>query len=101
MDLLARHKTGGALKLYKGTSPAGEGLGDGDTATQIGTNWTAAHIPLLASGGDADNDNLPDLWATTTDNSAGLRFYPRITPTTHGTPIIVGTGGWNQFQAIS
>jgi hypothetical protein len=101
VDLLARQRSTGDLFLYPGTGPAGEGLGVGATRTEIGHGWTPTSRPLIASGGDADNDSKPDLWATSPDTGKGLYFYPAITTTGHGIPTSVGTGGWLDFQTLS
>ncbi|MEU4209415.1 VCBS repeat-containing protein [Streptomyces sp. NPDC026206] len=101
VDLVSRRRSSGEMYVYPGSGPAGEGLGDGSTRRQFGQHWTAAYRPLIASGGDADNDGVPDLWATTTDNNAGLLFYPKITTRDHGDPFPVGTGGWGDFTALS
>ncbi|EYT83043.1 hypothetical protein CF54_09705 [Streptomyces sp. Tu 6176] len=98
VDILAREKATGALYLYPGTGPTGAGLGP---RIQIGTYWFPTNRPLITSGGDADNDGKPDLWATSPETGKGLYFYPAITPTTHGTPTTVGTSGWDAFQALS
>ncbi|ANH91168.1 large secreted protein [Streptomyces sp. SAT1] len=98
VDILAREKSTGALYLYPGTGPTGAGLA---SRVRIGTGWTPTSRPLIASGGDADNDGKPDLWATSPDTGKGLYFYPAITPTTHGTPTAVGTNGWDAFEALS
>ncbi|MGW7280164.1 VCBS repeat-containing protein [Streptomyces sp. NPDC054844] len=101
VDLLTRQRSTGDLFLYPGTGPAGEGLGQGSTRTEIGHGWTPTNRPLITSGGDADNDNKPDLWATSPETGKGLYFYPAVTNTGHGTPVSVGTGGWLDFQTLS
>ncbi|MET9822667.1 MULTISPECIES: VCBS repeat-containing protein [unclassified Streptomyces] len=101
VDFLARQRSTGDLFLYPGTGPAGEGLGVGETRIKIGEGWTPANRPLITSGGDADNDNKPDLWATSPDTAKGLNFYPAVTTTGHGTPIPVGTNGWLDFETLS
>ncbi|HBF83658.1 MAG TPA: hypothetical protein DD420_28160, partial [Streptomyces sp.] len=95
VDLIARHKTNGELRLYQGTGPAGEGLGNGSTSTVIGTGWTSAHRPLLTAFPDAGTDNKADIFATGSDSN--LYLYSNLS----GTGVIVGTGGWGNFQAIS
>lgn len=101
VDILGRNKTNGAVYFYPGTGPAGEGLGTGATRVQIATDWTAANRPLIASGGDADNDGKPDLWASSPETGKGLYFYPRVTSTGYGAPVLVGTSGWLDFQTLS
>ncbi|MER5619259.1 hypothetical protein [Streptomyces sp. NPDC002215] len=44
---------------------------------------------------DANGDAKTDLWATGGD--AQLYFYPNIS----GSGVIVGTSGWNDFQALN
>ncbi|MEV4437553.1 VCBS repeat-containing protein [Streptomyces sp. NPDC049577] len=100
-DLIARERSAGALFLYQGTGPAGEGLGSLSGRVQIGRNWWPTTRPLITSGGDGDNDGTPDLWATTDNENAGLLFYPKVTPSGHGDPRAIGTGGWSAFQSLS
>lgn len=101
VDFLARQRSTGDLFLYPGTGPAGEGLGVGETRIKIDDGWTPASRPLITSGGDADNDNKPDLWATSPNTANGLHFYPAVTTTGHGAPISVGTNGWLDFETLS
>ncbi|MFE0633495.1 FG-GAP repeat domain-containing protein, partial [Streptomyces sp. NPDC058864] len=102
VDLIGRNKTSGALYFYPGTGPAGEGLGTVTTRIQIATDWTAANKPLITSGGDADNDGKPDLWATSPETGKALYFYPKLTSTGYGTPVLVGvSSGWLDFQTLS
>ncbi|MFF4161093.1 FG-GAP repeat domain-containing protein [Streptomyces sp. NPDC001678] len=100
-DMIARERTTGALYLYQGIGTAGEGLGDRSTRIQIGRSWWPTTRPLITSGGDADNDGVPDLWSTTDNDSAGLLFYPKLAATGHGDPRPIGTGGWSLFQSLS
>ncbi|MFI1592140.1 FG-GAP repeat domain-containing protein [Streptomyces halstedii] len=93
VDLVARHKTNGALRLYEGTGPAGEGLGNKHTV--IGTGWTSAHRPLLTAFPDAGSDNRADIFATGSDDK--LYLYSDLS----GTGVVVGTSGWLDFQALS
>lgn len=95
VDLIARHKTNGELRLYPGTGPAGEGLGNGTTSTVIGTGWTNTNRPLLTAFPDAGSDNKADIFATGSDDK--LYVYPNLA----GSGVIVGTSGWLDFQAIS
>ncbi|MER5982260.1 hypothetical protein [Streptomyces sp. NPDC001787] len=94
-DLIARHRTTGELRLYEGTGPAGEGLGNGTTSTVIGSGWTSANRPLLTAVPDAGSDNKADIWTTGGDGS--LYLYPNLS----GSGVVVGTDGWLDFQAIS
>lgn len=95
VDLIARHKTNGELRLYQGTGPSGEGLGHGPTSTVIGNGWTRAHRPLLTAVPDADSDNTADIFATGGDDK--LYFYPNLS----GSGVAVGSSGWLDFRAIS
>jgi len=90
VDLWARDRTSGALRLYPNTG--GGSLGQPQPVD--GGSWTATDRPLLASAGDANRDGRPDLWATTnagTDSS--LLFHPG-TAGGLGTATTVGVGGW-------
>ncbi|WP_405895235.1 FG-GAP-like repeat-containing protein (plasmid) [Streptomyces sp. NBC_01527] len=100
VDMIARHRTDGRLRLYTGTGPAGEGLGS-STVTINATGGDSTTHPLITSDGDANNDGKPDLFATSHDTGKELYFYPSITPTGIGTPIAVGTTGWLNFQTLS
>ncbi|MEV5687468.1 VCBS repeat-containing protein [Streptomyces sp. NPDC052164] len=95
VDLVARHRTTGELRLYEGTGPAGEGLGNGATSTVIGTGWTRTNRPLLTAVPDAGSDNRADIWTTGGDGK--LYVYPNLS----GSGVVVGTDGWLDFQAIS
>ncbi|MDX3772093.1 VCBS repeat-containing protein, partial [Streptomyces sp. AK08-01B] len=100
VDMIARHKTDGRLRLYTGTGPAGEGLGS-STLTINTTGWDSTTHPLITSDGDANGDGKPDLFATSHDTGKELYFYPSLTPTGIGTPTAVGTTGWLNFQTLS
>ncbi|MFJ2773215.1 hypothetical protein [Streptomyces sp. NPDC087300] len=101
VDLLARKRSTGELFLAQGTGPGGEGLGDTAARTRVATGFSPAAAPLLASGGDADNDGRPDLWATAPGTAAGLRFHPRLTAAGLGGATTVGTTGWHDLRALS
>ncbi|MEV6395908.1 VCBS repeat-containing protein [Streptomyces sp. NPDC051907] len=94
VDLVARRKIEGELRIYTGTGPAGEGLGSGHTV--IGTGWTAGRRPLITAAPDANGDGRPDLWATGSD--ANLYIHHDLEG---GAGTQIGAGGWNAFQAIS
>ncbi|MFE7752787.1 FG-GAP-like repeat-containing protein [Streptomyces sp. NPDC057428] len=100
VDMIARNRTDGRLRLYAGTGPAGEGLGS-STITINATGWDSITHPLITSDGDANGDNKPDLFATSHDTGKELYFYPSVTPTGIGTPTAVGTSGWLNFQQLS
>ncbi|MFF8505603.1 VCBS repeat-containing protein [Streptomyces anulatus] len=95
VDLLARHRTGGELRLYEGTGPAGQGLGSGPASTVIGTGWSRTHRPLITAFPDAGSDGKADVFATGGDDK--LYVYPSIS----GKGVAVGTSGWLDFQALS
>ncbi|MFE7056086.1 MULTISPECIES: FG-GAP-like repeat-containing protein [Streptomyces] len=95
VDLIARRKSNGELRLYQGTGPAGEGLGDGSAATVIGTGWTTTYRPLLTAFPDAGTDNKADIFATGSDGK--LYLYSNLS----GSGVAVGMSGWGNFQAIS
>ncbi|WP_234362930.1 FG-GAP-like repeat-containing protein [Streptomyces formicae] len=101
VDLLVRKRSSGELFLSQGTGPGGEGFGDASARTRVASGFGPAAVPLLASGGDADNDGRPDLWATAPGTSAGLRFHPRLTPTGLGAPVTVGASGWSGLRSLS
>ncbi|WP_343238977.1 FG-GAP-like repeat-containing protein [Streptomyces sp. SID9124] len=100
VDIIARQKTDGRLRLYTGTGPSGEGLGHPITDIQT-AGWDENTHPLITSDGDSDGDGKPDLFATSHDTGKELYFYPSLTPTSIGTPIAVGSTNWLNFQALS
>ncbi|MFC9799401.1 FG-GAP-like repeat-containing protein [Streptomyces bacillaris] len=95
VDLLARNRTTGELRLYAGTDAAGGGLGHGPSSTVVGTGWTPAHRPLITAAPDANGDGKTDVWSTGGD--AKLYFYSNV----QGSGTEVGTGGWSVFSALS
>lgn len=95
VDLIARHKTNGELRLYPGTGPSGEGLGNGTTSTVIGNGWTSTYRPLITAVPDAGSDNKADIFATGSDDK--LYLYPNLA----GSGVVLGSGGWLDFQTIS
>ncbi|WP_271208592.1 FG-GAP-like repeat-containing protein [Streptomyces poonensis] len=102
VDLVARNRTAGDLRLYPGTGPNGEGLGAGSTHLTIqATGWKSTIHPLLASGGDADHDGQPDLWASSPETGAELKFYPGLTASGLKAPTVVGNTGWLNFRTLS
>ncbi|MEU2022568.1 VCBS repeat-containing protein [Streptomyces sp. NPDC016469] len=100
VDMVARQRYDGRLRLYRGSGPAGEGLGS--SATELDDfGWNVLDHPLIASEGDSNGDGKADIYGTTVDMEAGLYFYPSLTKTgIAGTPTVVGTGGWRGFQAL-
>ncbi|MEV6176214.1 VCBS repeat-containing protein [Streptomyces sp. NPDC052015] len=112
-DLLARDTTNGGLWVYHGRSPGdadGDGVSDGGTdpaslgygpgRTAYATGWTTSARPLFTAPGDTNGDGVADLWTTTANTTAGLEFLPGQ-KTGVGTPVVVGTGGWQAIKAIS
>ncbi|MEU3401362.1 FG-GAP repeat domain-containing protein [Streptomyces filamentosus] len=95
VDLLARDKSNGELKLYRGIDKTGFGLANGSASTVIGVGWTVANRPLFTAVPDANGDGKSDLWATSGDGK--LHFYSD--PAGGGT--VVGNGGWSEFQYLS
>lgn len=95
VDLIARNKTNGELRLYPGSGPDGQGLGTAAASSVIGTGWTPTNRPLITAVPDANGDNKADIWAT---NTAGqLLYYSNLA----GSGTTVGTGGWKDFQSLS
>ncbi|MFI6727961.1 VCBS repeat-containing protein [Streptomyces atratus] len=114
VDLVARDTTNGAVWLYHGKSNGdtdGDGIPDGGTdpaslgaganRTSYATGWTTTARPLITASGDSDSDGVPDLWTTTANTTAGLEFVPGRKSGLVGTPVVVGTGGWQPITAIS
>ncbi|MFJ1589781.1 VCBS repeat-containing protein [Kitasatospora albolonga] len=95
VDLIARHKTNGELRLYQGTGPAGEGLGSGPDSTVIGNGWTRTYRPLLTAFPDIGSDKKADILATGGDDK--LYLYPNLS----GGGVAVGSSGWLDFRALS
>lgn len=93
VDLVARHKTSGELRLYQGRGPSGEGLGDNHTV--IGSGWTSAHRPLFTAVPDAGSDGKADIFATGSDGN--LHYHSNLS----GSGVVVGTGGWLDFRSLS
>ncbi|MFJ3301120.1 hypothetical protein ACIRP4_05230 [Streptomyces bacillaris] len=93
VDLIARHKTSGELRLYQGRGPSGEGLGDNHTV--IGSGWTGTHRPLLTAVPDAGTDGKADIFATGSDGN--LHYHSNLS----GSGVVVGTGGWLDFRSLS
>ncbi|MFJ4868610.1 FG-GAP-like repeat-containing protein [Streptomyces sp. NPDC088757] len=97
-DLLARNTSDGKLWRYRGAANT-----FGNRTLYGAGGWTTTNRPLIASGDDADNNGLPDLWATASDGK--LLFY-RGARDADGNPVdgpsvIVGTGGWSSITTIS
>ncbi|MFJ3975970.1 FG-GAP repeat domain-containing protein [Streptomyces sp. NPDC090021] len=95
VDMLARSRINGDLRLYTGTDAAGGGLGSGPAAIVIGTGWTVSHRPLITALPDGNGDGKTDIWSSGGD--AKLYFYSDI----KGSGTEVGTGGWQNFSALS
>ncbi|MEU3657942.1 FG-GAP-like repeat-containing protein [Streptomyces sp. NPDC032161] len=95
VDLLARNRTTGELRLYPGTDAAGGGLGDGPSSTVVGTGWTTTNRPLITAVPDGNGDGKTDIWSTGGDGK--LYFYSNI----QGSGTEVGPSGWAIFSALS
>ncbi|MEV0961897.1 VCBS repeat-containing protein [Streptomyces sp. NPDC049910] len=113
-DLIARHTTTGDVWVYHGKSRGdadGDGtpdggtepssLGDAANRTVYATGWTTTARPLITASGDSNGDDVPDMWSTTANATAGLEFLPGRKTGLIGAPAVVGTGGWQVFKAIS
>lgn len=113
-DLVARDNSSGALWVYHGKSRGdadGDGVADGGTdpaslgvgsgRTSYATGWTPASRPLVTASGDSNGDDVPDLWTTTSNSTAGLEFVPGRRTGLVGTPSVVGAGGWQAIKTIS
>ncbi|WP_455354057.1 DNRLRE domain-containing protein [Streptomyces sp. SYSU K217416] len=111
-DLLVRDTSNGALWLYHGKAldadadgtPDGgtepSSFGDPANRTSHATGWTTTARPLLTAAGDTNGDGVTDVWSTTASTTAGLEFLP-MRKDGVGTPVVVGTGGWQSIRAIS
>ncbi|MEU5431908.1 VCBS repeat-containing protein [Streptomyces sp. NPDC020719] len=74
VDLLARDRTNGDLRLYEGKGPQGEGLGDAPKV--IGSGWTPASRPLVTATPEVTGNGKSGAWATGADGE--LYFYPGL-----------------------
>ncbi|MFJ6660261.1 FG-GAP repeat domain-containing protein [Streptomyces sp. NPDC091377] len=113
VDLITRSTSTGELTVYRGTGRDADGdgvpdggtdpssLGSGSSRTPYGTGWTTTARPLFTASGDSDGDNIPDLWTTTANTTAGLEFIPGRRTGVHGPPAVVGSGGWQSIKLIS
>ncbi|MFG3307203.1 VCBS repeat-containing protein [Streptomyces wuyuanensis] len=114
VDLIARDTTNGEVWVYHGTSRGdadGDGTPDGGTEpsslgapggrTTYATGWTTTARPLITGTGDSDKDGVPDMWTTTANATAGLEFVPGRRTGPAGTPVVVGSSGWQAIKAIS
>ncbi|MGW0855993.1 VCBS repeat-containing protein [Streptomyces sp. NPDC002690] len=102
VDMLARRGADGALVLYRGTGPNGEGLGAGTgRITLAASGYSAAAHPLITSGADADSNGTADFW-TTNASPTGLSYNPVLTGTAVGSPTVTaGAVDWSGYQKIS
>ncbi|WP_426405224.1 FG-GAP-like repeat-containing protein [Streptomyces sp. R-07] len=95
-DLWARDRATGELKEYRSNG-----------ALELATPRTldAGPLPpadrrLAVTAGDVTGDGTPDLWTTRTAGTAeNLEFLPG-TSTGLGTPVTIGTGGWQWMKAL-
>ncbi|MEV0280371.1 FG-GAP-like repeat-containing protein [Streptomyces sp. NPDC050610] len=105
-DLLVRDNATGQLITHHGALDPETGgimpasLVNGSTSVYGTAGWQASNRPLLAMPGDASNDGTADLWATTAEGTGTLLFHTTKNGT-HGTPVLVGTGGWTGIKAIT
>ncbi|MFC5915732.1 FG-GAP-like repeat-containing protein [Streptomyces pulveraceus] len=76
VDLIARDRNTGQLRLFEGTGYSGEGLGSESASVVLDTGWTPADRPLLTAAPDAGGGSAAGLWATGDDDR--LRFYPDV-----------------------
>lgn len=109
-DLLARtEETGRGLLLRHGKAAAAGGVDLNSLATAAAsgtgreevygtTGWNRAAVPLIKGTPDATKDGIPDIWAVSAADGY-LRFYPGGR-TAHGTPTVVGTGGWHLLRTL-
>ncbi|MET9435622.1 FG-GAP-like repeat-containing protein [Streptomyces sp. NPDC006551] len=95
-DVWARDRATGAVEQY-----AGQGAQPlGAPRALDGGPWTVADRRLAVSAGDGTGDGTADLWTTRTSGTAeNLEFLPGTT-TGLGTPITIGTGGWQWIKAL-
>lgn len=91
VDIAARVRTTGALKLY-----AGDGSGGFRTPVQIGNGWNT--IRIMTSVGDVTGDRRPDLIAATSTDSE-LRVYPGNGSGSFLSPKVIGQG-WQGIRSI-
>lgn len=109
-DLIARNTANGDLWVYHGRGrgdAAGDGgtdpasLGAGANRTAYATGWTTTARPLFTASGDSDGDDVPDLWTTTSNTTAGLELVPGRRTGLVGPSTVVGTSGWQAMKLIS
>lgn len=74
VDMLARAKTNGELRLYEGKGPEGQGLGSGHTV--VGNGWTTEYRPLVTAAPAVTTDGKSGVWAT--GPGGELYFYPGV-----------------------
>lgn len=55
----------------------------------------------MTASGDSNGDDVPDLWTTMSNSTAGLEFVPGRRTGLVGTPSVVGAGGWQAIKTIS
>ena len=89
-DVVAIHRTTGALWLYRGN-----GRGGWLTAVQAGTGWQV--MTTLIGPGDVTGDGRPDLYAR--DTSGSLWLYPGNGSGGFAPRVRVGAG-WNTLDAV-
>ncbi|WP_328501869.1 hypothetical protein OG828_19695 [Streptomyces sp. NBC_00457] len=110
-DTVYRRATSGRLILRKGIAADSGGVdlnslstaadSSGGTDTEYSASgWAVASVPFLLGTPDANNDNIPDIWAVRSDGS--VRFHPggRATTSSTGTAVVGPTTWWQTRIAV-
>ncbi|WP_210578108.1 DNRLRE domain-containing protein [Streptomyces sp. GESEQ-4] len=110
-DIVYRSAASGRLILRKGIAASGGGVelnslstaanSSGGTDTEYSASgWAVSHVPFLLGTPDANNDNIPDIWAVRSDGS--VRFHPggRATTSSTGTAVVGPTTWWQARIAV-
>lgn len=106
-DLFVREKASGKLWLYKGKAdtldatrfdPSSLGNGANRVAVEA-SGWSAAARPLITGTGDADGDDISDLWST--DSTGKLQYVRSRRGQAGHPPVVVGATGWDRITALS
>lgn len=96
--LLLRHgkaAAGGGVDLASLAAAASSGTGKDEVYGTGG--WDRAGMPKIVGIPDSNGDKIPDLWAVSSNGN--ISFYPG-TATGHGSPTVVGAGGWDNLLAL-
>ncbi|MFD6531892.1 FG-GAP-like repeat-containing protein [Streptomyces sp. NPDC060184] len=95
-DVWARDPSTGAVTEYR--SAGAQALGE--PRPLDGGPLTASDRRLAVSAGDVNGDGAADLWTTrTADAAENLELLPG-TAVGFGTPVLIGTGGWQWMTAL-